>query len=211
MADFSKVFSASSAAGSGYAAISEGAEIYRGIDRRFHPAWDGWPIVDALKFAASDENELQSTLAQNKKLGEKARNWFKQMYWDRFSGDLVPNQEVAAELFEASVELGVGRAVNCLQKSLNLLNAGRSEQACIVEDGRLGQETVDALEACLKIDGASCVRNVMRILQTLYYIGRLKKNPGQDSVARKRLGSLGVTRQNGQIKPAPPTDLRVED
>jgi lysozyme family protein len=211
MADFSKAFSASYAARGGYAAISEGGETYRGIHRRFHPAWSGWRIIDALKFAASDEDELQSTLSQNKRLREKVWNWFKQMYWDRFSGDLIPNQEIAAELLESSVELGVGRAVNCLQKSVNLLNAGRREQASIVEDGRLGQETMDALEDCLKIDGASYLLNVMRILQALYYIGRMKKNPGQDLFARDRLGQFAVTRQKAWIKPAPPKDLRVED
>jgi hypothetical protein len=211
MADFIKAFSAASVGRGSYTAIPEGAEIYRGIDRRFHPAWYGWRIIDALKFAASDENELQSTLAQNKRLREKVRNWFKQMYWDRFSGDLIPNQEIASELFESSVELGVGRAVNCLQKSLNLLNAGRREQASIVEDGLLGQETTDALESCLKIDGASCLLNVMRVLQALHYIGRMKKNPGQDFFARDRLGQFVVTRQKAQIKPAPPLDLRVED
>lgn len=211
MADFSKAFSGSPAARGGYAVTSEGAEIYRGIDRRFHSAWDGWPIVDALKFAASDEQELQNTLAQNKKIREKVRTWFKHMYWDRFAGDRITNQEIAAELFEASVELGVGRAVNCLQKSLNLLNGGRPEQAPIVEDGRPGQETLDALETCLTTDGFSFVLHVMRILQALHDIGRIRKNPVQDRVARERLRRWVVKRQEAQSKPAPPKDLRVED
>jgi lysozyme family protein len=210
MADFSKAFGVSFAARGGDALISEDGEIYRGINRRFHPAWDGWPIIDALKFAASDETELRSMLGQNRKLGEKVVAWFKQMYWDRFSGDRIPNQEIGAELFESSLELGVGRAVNCLQKSLNLLNAGRSGTS-IVEDGRLEQGTVDALEVCLRNDGATYVLNVMRILQALHYIGRLKKNPGQDLFARAQLGHLLVTRRNAQVKPAPPMGLRVED
>jgi hypothetical protein len=211
MADFSKAFSVSAAARGGYSAISEDEVIYRGIDRRFHPAWDGWEIVDALKFAASDEIELQNTLAQNKRLKEKVRNWFKQTYWDRFSGDRIPNQEIADELFESAVEFGVERAVNCLQKSLNLLNAGCAEKTRVIEDGRLGQETFYALEICLKVEGASSLLNVMRILQALHYMSRMKKNPGQDLFAKERLGNLVVTRRKAPSKPAPPKDLRVED
>ena len=211
MADFDKAFRVSPAARGGCKAVSEGLEIYRGIDRRFHPSWDGWPIVDALKFAASDEQELQSTVSQNKKLGEKVRIWFKQNYWDRFSGDRVGNQEIAEELFESSLELGVGRAVNCLQKTLNLLQAGDPEPDAVVEDGRLGQETLDALEASLQSGGASQILHVMRILQALHYISRIRKNPGRDVVAREHLENLVVTRRNTPIRPAPPMDLRVED
>jgi lysozyme family protein len=195
MADFSKAFSVSAAAKGGFSAIPEGVEIYSGIDRRFHPGWDGWEIVDALKFAASDENELKSTLAQNKRLKEKVFNWFKQVYWDTFSGDHIPSQGIAEELFESSIELGVERAVNCLQKSLNLLNAGRAEKTSVVEDGRLGQETLQALLICLNVSGASHLLNVMRILQALHYLGRMKKNPEQDLFARERLGGFVVTRQ----------------
>lgn len=212
MADFDKAFRVSSAARGGYKGVSQSSEIYRGIDRRFHPSWDGWPIVDALKFAASDEQELHSTLAQNKRLGEKVRSWFRQTYWDRFSGDRIQSQEIAEELFESSAELGVGRAVNCLQKSLNVLRAGGgSDQTFIVEDGRLGQETLDALEISLKTGGSPYVLHVMRILQAFHYISRIKKNPGRDAIAAERLKNLAVTRRDTPKRPAPPKDLRVED
>ena len=211
MANFTKALSASSVAASGYAVNSEGTEIYRGIDRTIHPEWDGWPIIDALKFAASDKHELQITLAQNKKLGEKVWVWFKKKHWDKFSGDRISDQDIGAELFEASLELGVERTVNCLQKSLNLLNAGRTKEPSIVENGRLGEETLDALETCIRIDGPAYVLNVIRLVQGLHYISKLKKNLGQDPVARERLGNLEVTRRNKPLKPAPPTNLRLED
>lgn len=211
MADFNKAFDVSSGATGGYFTITEGVEVYRGIDRRFHPAWDGWKIIDALRFAASDEEELQMMLAQNKKLKEKVRTWFKQVYWDRFSGDRIPNQDIAEELFESSIELGVERAVNCLQKSLNLLTAGCAEKVRTIEDGRLGQETLHALEICLKTDGSGYLLNVMRILQALHYISRMKQNPEQDLFAREKLGKLVVTRHKAPSKPAPPKGLRVED
>lgn len=211
MADFTKAYAASAVSRGVKTEMAGDVEIYNGIDRRFHPAWDGWQVIDALKFAASDDDEFKTTLEQNKKLREKVRSFYKQMYWDRFSGDWVPNQDIAEELFESSMELGVGRAVNCLQKSLNLLSAGRPDKPCLVGDGLLGKITLEALEGCLRVDGASCLLNIMRILQALHYIGRMKKNPGQDMTARKWLGKLIVTRPNLQRKPSPPVGLRVED
>ena len=83
------------------------AEVYRGISRRFHPSWGGWQIIDALRLSASNDNEFYKTLEQNQKLKEKVRVFFKQMYWDRFWGDRVPDQKIAEELFETSTEMGV--------------------------------------------------------------------------------------------------------
>jgi lysozyme family protein len=209
MADFITAFVASSVAGAGYTAVLPDIEIYCGIDRHFHPTWGGWPIIDSLKFAASDESELNSSLEQNKKLKEKVRELFKQVYWDRFCGDQVPDQEIATELFQSALELGVARAVNGLQKSLNALNPGSAAYAHVVEDGRLGPMTLGALQSYLETEDPSSLLKAMRILQALHYIARIKKNPGRDPYARAWLRKLVVARE--KRKPAPPTDLRIED
>lgn len=211
MADFTKAYAVSAVSRGINTEMAGDVEIYNGIDRRFNPSWDGWQVIDALRFAASDGDELNTTLTQNKKLKEKVRSFYKQSYWDRFSGDRIPNQDIAEELFESSMELGVGGSVNCLQKCLNLLNAGGPAKPPLVEDGLLGRKTLDALEDCLRVDGASCLLNIMRILQGLHYIGRMKKNPGQDMAARKWLGKLIVARPNLKRKPSPPAGLRVQD
>lgn len=211
MADFTKAYAVSAISrGIGTDRAGE-VEIYDGIERCFHPAWDGWQVIDALKFAASDDDELRITLKQNKKLKEKVRTFYKQMHWDRFSGDRLPNQDIAQELFESSLELGVARAANCLQKGLNLLHAGRPGKTSLVEDGVLGPNTLEALKEALRLDGVSCLLNIVRILQALHYLGRMKKNPGQDAAARNWLAKLIVTRPNLQRKPSPPMGLRLED
>lgn len=209
MADFIRAFKASWVAGEGYTAGLPDIEIYCGIERRFHPTWKGWPIVDALKFAASDEDELKMTLEQNKKLKGEVEEFFKSLYWNRFLGDRIADQEVATELFLSSVELGVGRAVNGLQKSLNALNPGENAYAHVIEDGRLGPRTLSALDTYLKSEDPSFLLKAMRIRQALYYINRMKENPGRDAYARVWLGNLVVARE--KRKPAPPTDLRIED
>jgi lysozyme family protein len=211
MADFNQAFVASPVVRSGYAADPFDGEIYRGIERPFHPSWEGWSIIDALKFAASDENELKSTLEQNRKLKEKVREFFKQTYWDRFQGDRIPDQEVAEELFESAVELGVRRAVIGLQKVLNTLNPGGASRGRVVEDGRLGPVTLSALESLIEIEGTSYLLKAMRILQALHYIDRIKRSSGRDQYARDWLGKLVVARHKARPKPAAPTDLRIED
>ena len=209
MADFIKAFCASQVARDGYTAVVPDIEIYCGIERHFHPKWNGWPIVDALKFAASDDDELKRTLEQNRKLKEEVEEFFRSLYWDRFLGDRIADQEIATELFLSSIELGVGRAVNGFQKSLNALNPGDAAYARVVEDGRLGPATLSALEAYLKREDPSFLLKAMRILQALHYLARMKKNPGRDADARAWLDKLAVARV--KRKPAPPTDLRIED
>jgi lysozyme family protein len=211
MADFNQAFVASPGVRSGYASDPVDGEIYCGIERLFHPAWEGWPIVDALRFAASDENELKSTLEQNRKLMEKVRGFFKQAYWDRFQGDRISDQQVAEELLESAVELGVRRAVIGLQKVLNTLNPGGAFRGRVVEDGRLGPVTLSALESLIEIEGASYLLKAMKILQALHYIDRIKKSYGRDQYARDWLGKLVVARYKARPKPAAPTDLRLED
>jgi len=211
MADFNKAFAALPAARSGYRVDPEDGEMYCGIERRFYPSWDGWQIVDALKFAASDENEMKSTLEQNRKLRERVAAVFKHTCWDRFQGDRIPDQEVAEELLKSAVEMGVRRAVIDLQKVLNTLNPGFAARCRVIEDGRFGPETLRALEAFSGAKGTSGVVKGMRILQSLHYMGRIKKSSGTDRHAVEWFEKLVVAREEAPGKPAPPKHLRIED
>jgi hypothetical protein len=210
MADFDKAFNRSSVLKGSYVATLDKDEIYRGISRRFHPAWDGWPVVDALKFAASNDHEFRRTLAQNEKLKRKVRDFHKQMYWDRFWGDEIPNQEVAAELLDAAIEMGPVRSVLILQKSLNLIHAGQGHDEPLIEDGLLGPKTTEALERYLQTDDPSFLIKIMRIRQSAHYLARMRRNPLLDAFARDWLKRLKISRDSGESIPAPPTGLQVE-
>jgi lysozyme family protein len=210
MADFGKALNRSSVLKGSYVVTPDKDEIYRGISRRFHPAWGGWPVVDALKFAASNDQELEKTLEQNEKLKKKVREFHKQMYWDRFRGDEIQNQEVAAELFDAAIEMGLFRSVLVFQKSLNSFHGGRSHDEPLVEDGLLGPKTMEALERYLQTDDLSLLINIMRIRQSAYYLARLRRKPRLDAFARDWLKRLKISRESRDSIPAPPTALRVD-
>ena len=186
-------------------------EEYKGISRRFCPSWGGWGIVDALRRAASNENELKKTLEQNERLRQEVHFFFKQFYWDRFWGDRIPDQKIAEELFNTSLNLGVHRAVCFLQESLNLINGNREKYVDILEDGRFGPYTLEILETYLKSEDSSYLLKLMNILQGMHCIEYLRKSRGQEDYVRRLLKRMRIAEDIGVVKPpAPPTDFRIE-
>jgi len=212
MADFDKAFETSLLAGSGFIGDPDNdeEEVYRGISRRFHPSWGGWQIIDALRLSASNHNEFYKTLKQNQKLKERVRVFFKQMYWDRFWGDRVPDQRIAEELFETSTEMGVHRAVGCLQEGLNILCAGQENYRHIIEDGLFGPKTRNALEAYLKIKDVPYLLKVMNIIQGMEYIEEIRRNPNQEKYARDWFKRIRISKESAEKGLAPPTNLRID-
>ncbi len=210
MADFDKAFNRSAVPRGSYVATPDKDEVFAGISRRFHPGWEGWPVVDALKFAASNDNELKRTLEQNEKLKRLVRDFHKQTYWDSFRGDGIPNQEIAAELLDAAIEMGTSRSVLILQKSLNLLRGGQGHGHLLIEDGLLGPKTMEALERYLGTGQPSLLIKIMRIRQSAYYLARMKRNPQLDVFAGNWVKRLKISREPGESIPAPPTGLRVD-
>jgi|GEM_PF-427947 len=214
MANFDEAFGRISRNQGGYYpedGDDESDETYKGISRRFHPSWGGWVIVDALRRAASNENELRRTLDQNERLKKEVRFFFKQIYWDRFAGDRIPDQRIADELFDTSLNLGVHRAVCFLQESLNLLSGYREKHGSIPEDGRFGPMTLETLETYLKAEDSLDLLKVMNVLEGMHYIGYLRKQPLQEDFARKFLKRIKISKDMVAMKPpAPPTDFRIE-
>lgn len=186
-------------------------EKYRGISRRFCPSWAGWGIVDALRRAASNEKEFRKTLEQNEKLKQETRSFFKQIYWDRFWGDRIPDQTIAEELFDTSLTLGVHSAVCFLQEGLSLLSGQGEKHVSLLEDGCFGPLTMETLEAYLETQDASDLLKVMNILQSMHYIEYLRRKPSQQGYVRTFLKRTRISKDFAIVKPpAPPTDFRIE-
>jgi len=66
---------------------------------------------------------------------------YKALYWDKMRGDSIQLQELANIVCDFYVNAGT-HATSLLQRTLN------SMQAHLVEDGSIGQATIDALAAC---------------------------------------------------------------
>lgn len=184
MADFIQAFSLTSGHEGGYVNDPEdaGGETYRGVSRRYHRSWAGWKTVDEIK--NQNPANLDKALEQNKAIQEAVADFYKQFYWDRFWGDEIPLQDIANELFDTSVNLGVHRAVKFLQEGLNLLNRNQTNYADISEDGIFGRGTLRALNAFLEKDKATVLLKIMNTLQGMHYIEYMRKNPAQEKYAR---------------------------
>jgi len=194
MAQFDAAFGKTAAIEGGYVFDPDdaGGETYKGISRRFNPSWNGWYKIDDIKRTNSRKRKFDKVFEQDEALQEEVLLFYKRAYWDKFWGDEIPVQEVAEELFDTGVNMGVRRAVRFLQEGLNLFNRNQKNYTDILEDGLFGRNTLKALEAYLKVDEVSHLLKVMNILQGMHYIEYMRKKPEQEKYARGWLKRVKV-------------------
>lgn len=104
-----------------------------------------------------------------------AKKIYKQAYWDAMLLDQIMklSPPIAAELFDAGVNMGIGRAGVFLQRCLNALNNEEKHFEDIATDGRIGSGTIGALTAYLKKrkdGGEKVMLCALHGLRTAFYI-----------------------------------------
>ena len=156
-----------------------GGETYKGIARRYNPSWTGWVIIDDYKTKPGFPN----TAYNDANLNSKVKEFYKAMYWDVNLLDEFPSQNIANEVFDSGVNMGVGRAAKFLQKALNLLNKNGSVYPDIVEDGSVGTNTLKALNSYLAYKDESFVYKILNLLQGNHYIEYMTQSPTQEKFA----------------------------
>lgn len=82
-----------------------GGETFRGISRKAHPDWIGWPKVDAL----TDKRREYPTLLQL-----DVHAFYRSNYWDKVGGGQLPPR-LALVVFDWAVHSGVPKALTKLQ------------------------------------------------------------------------------------------------
>jgi lysozyme family protein len=156
-----------------------GGETYKGVARRYHPSWGGWAIIDDLKKQPNFPNSAYNSQL----LDDMVKKFYKSYYWDVNLLDECRSQAVANEMFDTGVNMGTGRAGKFLQKALNLLNKNGKQWPDIVEDGKVGRNTLKALNACLSYRGDEYLYKILNILQGNHYIEYMTKSPTQEKFA----------------------------
>jgi lysozyme family protein len=156
-----------------------GGETYKGIARRYHPSWGGWVIIDDLK----KQPDFPNSAYNSQLLDDMVKKFYKSYYWDVNLLDEYRSQAVANEMFDTGVNMGTGRAGKFLQKALNLLNKNGKQWPDIVEDGKVGRNTLKALNACLSYRGDEYLYKILNILQGNHYIEYMTKSPTQEKFA----------------------------
>ena len=160
-----------------------GGETYGGIARNFFPHWQGWAIIDAAKNHSSwrqGQNAFSRHLASIPGLADLVTEWFRVEWWNRMGLARFP-QPVANEIFEQAVNLGRGGAGKYLQRLCNALNYTKAKGerlfTDLVEDGAVGNKTLDALSAILaRRSGEADVVHALNCMQGAHYVGLAAKN-----------------------------------
>ncbi len=167
-----------------------GSETYNGVSRKYHPSWPGWEIIDGAKSTPS----FPDCIEYDGELNSLIMEFYKANYWDRFWGDCIISQAIANEVFDTAVNMGVTRSVRFLQSGLNLLNRNQVNYPDIVEDGKFGRATMNALTSYSYMDDESHLLKIMNILQGMHYINYMKKSPTQEKYARGWLKRVTISK-----------------
>lgn len=176
MADFTKAFALTLGHEGGYTndAKDLGGETYKGIARNANPNWEGWKIIDNLK---KDTKNFPKNLDADSSLQSHVKQIYKQKYWDVNSLDQLINQDIANEMFDSGVNMGVGVGAKFLQEALNLLNRNQQNYQDIKVDGAIGSVTLGIVNSHQNPKG---ILKAMNILQGMRYIEICKANPEQE-------------------------------
>jgi lysozyme family protein len=161
----------------GYAndAQDHGGETYNGISRVNNPEWEGWKIIDLAKRSGINLENLKN----NTGLEALVHDFYKMKYWNPFQGDLMPF-EVSSEMFDIAVNCGVTRAIEFLQRTLNILNKNGKLYSDIAVDGSIGSQTLQALKEALKNGHLILIHNLLNILQGKHYVEIMEHDHTQE-------------------------------
>ena len=122
-----------------------------------------WGITEAV----ARNNDYTGDMKDLRK--DEAKRIYKSQYWDIQRLDDVADLSgaVAHELFDTGVNMGVKRAGEFLQRSLNALNNGGRLYPDLEVDGMIGPASVAALRKYIGARGSEGITILMRALNCL--------------------------------------------
>ena len=163
-----------------------GGETYCGIARKYHPNWAGWVRVDEYK----PSDKFPGILSKDQALKSWVGDFYREWYWTPIGLDAVESQELAEELLDMGVHLGVKRAVMFLQRGLNVLNRRGRLWPDLTVDGDAGTKTLHALYEYEKHEAPNFLRKTLLLQRGNYYIDRALKREKSEKYIRGWLRRL---------------------
>lgn len=176
MADFKISYNITNKNEGGYANDKDdsGGETYKGVARNSWPNWLGWKIIDAAK----SNKDFPKCLNENNELQQFIEKFYRENFWNKIQGDNLP-QDVANELYDTAVNAGVEKAVEFLQRALNILNlnANKNYYQDLKVDRSFGPATLNALSILVSKKMSKRLVNVLNGYQVKHYIECMERNP----------------------------------
>ncbi len=160
----------------------KGGETYAGISRKFHPDWEGWKIVSEVKSQESEVSRINARLKADERVGILIKEFYKKEFWDMYAGDSL-NPFVSAELFDQAVNFGVGKAIEHLQRAINLLNRNAKDYPDVPVDGGFGKKTFEGYKNCVAHNSVNHLCNLLNGFQMKRYIEIMEADHSQEKYA----------------------------
>jgi lysozyme family protein len=111
---------------------------------------------------------------------------YRRLYWQRPRLDEVARRSaaVAGELFDTGVNMGPAVAVTFLQRALTALNRNGTDYPDLVPVGRIGEQTLAALDRYFAVRGTSGEPVLLRALEALQgerYLRLAERRPANEA------------------------------
>ena len=150
-----------------------------------HPADKGGPTCFGITQDVARANGYVGAMRELPR--DEAAAIYLRLYWLRPRLDEVASRapRIAAELFDTGVNMGPAVAVTFLQRALTALNRSGKDYPDLVPDGRVGPQTLAALEAFLAVRGRTGGETVLlRALEALQgerYLRLAERRPANEA------------------------------
>ncbi len=150
-----------------------------------HPADAGGPTCFGISEAVARVHGYGGPMRHLPR--SEAARIYKRIYWlrPRFDEVAKRSSRVAAELFDTGANMGPAVAATFLQRALTALNRNGSDYSDLVPDGRIGAQTLAALDAFLakrgKVGGEAVLLRALEALQGERYLRLAERRPANEA------------------------------
>jgi len=138
-----------------------GGQTYAGIARKFHPGWFGWRYID--------NNDLD-----NLELSKAVREFYRDEFWDKVSGDAIAKPAIAESIFDFAVNAGVSTAIKLAQIVVGAVPDGRIGPATLAKLNDIDEATFVLKYALAKVARYAQICNKDRT-QSKFLLGWLNR------------------------------------
>jgi lysozyme family protein len=150
-----------------------------------HPADKGGPTCFGITEAVARAHGYAGSMRQLPR--DEAAAIYRRLYWlrPRFNDVGRRSFKVATELFDTGVNMGPAVAATFLQRALTALNRNGTDYPDLVPDGRIGEVTLGALDAFLKLrakgSGEIVLLRALEALQGERYLRLAERRPANEA------------------------------